>query len=65
MIDFSQISLSNAETVYLVANTPSFIVRKLSSDPAVHQIARNHGPEEIIESLQFQIDKAPTGARDS
>jgi hypothetical protein len=49
--------------VFLLANTPLFVVRKLKADPFVLQMAQRHGSHEIMQSLMVSLSKKPTSLK--
>ncbi len=60
MIKLKNSILENAETIYLVSNTPSFIVRKLQSDPEIVKLSQNLSTDDLISALTEQLKVAPT-----
>jgi cytochrome c-type biogenesis protein CcmH/NrfG len=53
-----------AESVFAIANTPLFLVRKLRADPAVQELARENTEEEILSALRAAVRNEPQSARD-
>ena len=59
MINFENTSLANAVKIYLVANTPTFIVRKLRADSFVIKLARNETTDDLYKTLQQRLNLKP------
>ena len=57
--------LTEAASVYAVSNTPLFLVRKLQSDPIVHEIAESCSGEEIIEALRVAAATEPKSVNEA
>jgi hypothetical protein len=49
---------SSARTAFVVANTPSFLLTRLRSDPAV-AAARRHSEQELLQALKRAVHKSP------
>jgi hypothetical protein len=54
--------LTEASRAYAVANTPLFLIRKLSDDPAVRTISEACTGEEILSELERTIQSEPQSA---
>lgn len=59
MTDPQDINLSGAEAAFAVANTPSYLLRKLRADPAIHEAARKYSFHELLRALKLSINKEP------
>lgn len=58
MINLTDEQLANAELIYLVSNTPSFIVRKMREDTSVQKLSREFSSDDlkrgIVDSLSVE-----------
>jgi hypothetical protein len=59
MIVLNDNSLSGAAMICLVANTPSFLVRKLKMDPVVRRIAAETHIDELYKELETRLHSIP------
>jgi uncharacterized secreted protein with C-terminal beta-propeller domain len=59
MIDFKDINLDRARSVYLTANTPMYIVRNLRSDPEIVKLHLNNSTEVILTEIEDRLGKLP------
>jgi hypothetical protein len=55
------LSYRNAASALLLANTPLFLLRKLQSDSAVAETARNLTDDGIMRALKMSAQQQPTG----
>jgi hypothetical protein len=51
--------LRNAEAALAVANTPLFLIRKLSDDPNVRAISHSLSGEQILDTLRASVEGRP------
>ena len=65
MRTLSQIKLPQAESIFAVANTPNFLLRKLRADPAVQEIGRTFSGDDIMRELKAVISVKPTKLHDA
>lgn len=63
MISLDDLSLSSVEMAYIVANTPSFIVRKFRDDPVVRELAKSSKTSDLKEALRNCLAAAPETMR--
>lgn len=60
MKHLNEIDLAAASLAYGVANTPSFLVRKLKSDPAVKLISDSFSDDQILSEIRLLGNADPT-----
>ncbi len=60
MKHLSEIDLAAASLALAVANTPSFLIRKLKSDPAVKLISDSFSDDQILNELKTIATADPT-----
>jgi len=64
MINIDSYDLNTVESVYIVANTPMYIVRNLSADDTVRKIALSHCSSDLINALKVCLQSAPTSSKE-
>ena len=68
MKTIGEITLSEAEKVFAVANTPLFLLRKLRSEPAVNEVkdmSQKFTADEILKALRVAAKKKPSNFAES
>ena len=53
------IDLTEAGNIYLIANTPLFLMRRLQEDPAPDLLSRNFTSEEVLVDLRRVLEESP------
>lgn len=56
---FFKLNLRTATEALLVANTPSFLFKRLREDPAVHLLAERYDAQELLNHLRSKGNAAP------
>jgi len=64
MSALSQISFSEAEHTFAVANTPLYLIRKLRQDPTVYEVSKRFSGEEILGELKHVLMVEPSSLAD-
>ena len=59
MTNTQDINLSGAEAAFAVANTPSYLLRKLRADSAVREAASRCSSRELLSALRRSINTEP------
>jgi hypothetical protein len=59
------VDLKNAQSVFAVANTPLFLVRKLQEDPTVHALANRLHGDDLLRELEMSVQRRPETLREA
>lgn len=65
MSSLDKYPLNQAQQAFAVANTPLFLVRKLRTDPEVHDIARALEGPELLDLLRASLASTPPSLRET
>jgi hypothetical protein len=59
MMVLNRVKLFEAEQSYAVANTASFLLRKLRADPVVKNLQIDYGGRALLDALKLALNKRP------
>jgi len=54
-----EINLTETANIYLVANTPIFLIRRLQADPSVFALAQRCEAQDLYDSIVSSLAKSP------